>query len=135
MLGLVEGIAGVTQSVTQGLAGSLSDKLQHRKPIALVGYLLAAVGKPLMGMATMWQGVLGGRFIDRLGAGTRSAPRDALIASSVAEEDRGRAYGLEGAGDNAGAFLGPLLAVLLFVCGKLGPPDHGATENSRRWSN
>ena len=96
---------------------------------------MAAVGKPLMGMATMWQGVLGGRFIDRLGAGTRSAPRDALIASSVAEEDRGRAYGLEGAGDNAGAFLGPLLAVLLFVCGKLGPPDHGATENSRRWSN
>ncbi|MGA2397103.1 MAG: MFS transporter [Steroidobacteraceae bacterium] len=115
VLGLVEGIAGATQNVTQGLAGSLSDKLQHRKPIALMGYFLAAVGKPLMGLATMWQAVLGGRFIDRLGAGTRSAPRDALIASSVAEADRGRAFGLEGAGDNAGACLGPLLAVLLFV--------------------
>jgi MFS family permease len=115
VLGLVEGIAGATQNITQGLSGSLSDKLQHRKSIALAGYFLAAIGKPLMGMATIWQGVLGGRFIDRLGAGTRSAPRDALIASSVAEEDRGRAFGLEGAGDNAGACLGPLLAVLLFV--------------------
>lgn len=115
VIGLVEGIAGATQNIAQGLAGSLSDKLQHRKPIALVGYLLAAVGKPLMGMATIWQGVLGGRFIDRLGAGTRSAPRDALVASSVAEENRGKAFGLEGAGDNAGAFLGPLLAVLLFI--------------------
>jgi MFS family permease len=119
VLGLVEGIAGATQNIVQGLAGSLSDKLQHRKPIALAGYLLAAIGKPLMGMATIWQGVLGGRFIDRLGAGTRSAPRDALVASSVAEGDRGKAFGLEGAGDNAGAFLGPLLAVLLFIIWRL----------------
>jgi MFS family permease len=57
---------------------------------------------------------LGGRFLDRLGAGFRSAPRDALIASSVLDENRGRAFGLEGIGDNLGAFLGPLLAVLLF---------------------
>jgi len=119
VLGLVEGIAGATQNITQGLSGSLSDRLQHRKSIALVGYFLAAIGKPLMGLATGWQGVLGGRFIDRLGAGTRSAPRDALIASSVAEENRGRAFGLEGAGDNAGACLGPLLAVLLFVVWQL----------------
>jgi MFS family permease len=68
-----------------------------------------------MGLATTWQGVLGGRFLDRLGAGTRSAPRDALIAASVDEANRGRAFGLEGVGDNAGAFLGPLLAVLLLV--------------------
>jgi MFS family permease len=89
--------------------------LQKRKSIALVGYFLAAVGKPLMGVATTWQGVLGGRFLDRLGAGTRSAPRDALIASSVAAADRGKAFGLEGVGDNAGAFLGPLLAILLLT--------------------
>ncbi len=119
VLGLVEGIAGATQNITQGLAGSLSDKLQHRKPIALLGYLFAAIGKPLMGVSMMWQGVLFGRLVDRLGAGTRSAPRDALIASSVAEQDRGRAFGLEGAGDNAGAFLGPLLAVLLFAVWRL----------------
>jgi MFS family permease len=115
VVGLVEGVAGATQNVIQGLAGSLSDRLQRRKPIALVGYLLAAIGKPVMGIATGWQGVLGGRFLDRLGAGTRSAPRDALIASSVDEANRGRAFGLEGVGDNAGAFLGPLLAVLLLI--------------------
>jgi MFS family permease len=107
VIGLVEGIAGATQNIAQGLSGSLSDKLQRRKSIALVGYFLAAIGKPLMGIATMWQGVLCGRFVDRFGAGTRSAPRDALITSSVDEASRGRAFGLEGTGDNAGAFLGP----------------------------
>jgi MFS family permease len=115
VVGLVEGIAGATQNIVQGFSGSLSDRLQRRKPIALVGYLLAALGKPLMGTATTWRGVLGGRFLDRLGAGTRSAPRDALIASSVDEANRGKAFGLEGVGDNAGAFLGPLLAILLLI--------------------
>ncbi len=115
VVGLVEGVAGAAQNITQGLSGSLSDKLQKRKPIALVGYFLAAIGKPLMGLASIWQGVLGGRLLDRFGAGTRSAPRDALIASSVDEAHRGRAFGLEGAGDNAGAFFGPLLAALLLV--------------------
>lgn len=66
-----------------------------------------------MGLATIWQGLFGARLLDRLGAGTRAAPRDALIASSVDEKDRGRAFGLEGLGDNLGAFLGPLLAVFL----------------------
>src|SRR5271170_7185842 len=119
VVGLVEGIAGATQNITQGLSGSLSDKLQKRKPIALVGYFLAAIGKPLMGFASIWQGVLGGRLLDRFGAGTRSAPRDALIASSVDEAHRGKAFGLEGVGDNAGAFLGPLLAVLLLIVWRL----------------
>ena len=73
IVGLVEGISGATQNITQGFSGSLSDKLQRRKPIALVGYLLAAIGKPLMGVATIWQGVLAGRFVDRFGA-TRSLP-------------------------------------------------------------
>jgi MFS family permease len=119
VVGLVEGIAGATQNITQGLSGWLSDKLQKRKPIALVGYFLAAIGKPLMGLASIWQGVLGGRLLDRFGAGTRSAPRDALIASSVDEAHRGKAFGLEGVGDNAGAFLGPLLAVLLLIVWQL----------------
>ncbi|HET7852820.1 MAG TPA: MFS transporter [Methyloceanibacter sp.] len=115
VVGLVEGTAEATQNIVQGFSGWLSDKLQRRKPIAVAGYLLAAVAKPLMGMATTWQGVFGGRALDRLGAGTRSAPRDALIASSVKDEDRGKAFGLEGIGDNAGAFLGPLLAVVLLI--------------------
>jgi MFS family permease len=115
VVGLVEGIAEATQNVIQGFSGSLSDRLRRRKPIALAGYLLSALAKPLMGTATIWQGLLGGRFLDRLGAGARSAPRDALIAASVDEANRGRAFGLEGVGDNAGAFLGPLLAILLLV--------------------
>ena len=115
IVGLVEGIAQATQNIIQGFSGWLSDKLQKRKSLALAGYLLSAVAKPLIGLAQMWQGVLGGRFLDRLGAGFRSAPRDALIASSVAEENRGRAFGLEGIGDNLGAFLGPLLAVVLLI--------------------
>ncbi len=115
IVGLVEGIATATQNVIQGFSGSLSDHLQRRKPIALVGSFLSAVAKPVMGVASVWEGVMGGRFLDRLGAGTRSAPRDALIAASVDEASRGRAFGLEGLGDNAGAFLGPLIAILLLM--------------------
>lgn len=115
IVGVVEGIAEATQNVVQGFSGWLSDKLQKRKSLALTGYFVSALGKPLMGIATTWTGVLGGRSLDRLGAGFRSAPRDALIASSVPDEFRGRAFGLEGIGDNLGAFLGPLLAILLFL--------------------
>ena len=120
VVGLVEGIAQATQNIVQGLSGWLSDKLQKRKSLALAGYFLAAVAKPLIGLAKAWPGVMGGRFLDRFGAGFRSAPRDALIASSVAEESRGRAFGLEGMGDNLGAFLGPLLAVALLISFHLG---------------
>jgi MFS family permease len=113
IVGLVDGFAQATQNIVQGFSGAVSDKLQKRKPPALVGYFLSAISKPLMGLATSWQGLFAARWLDRLGAGSRSPPRDALIASSVDEVNRGRAFGLEGAGDNAGAFLGPLLAVLL----------------------
>jgi len=113
IVGLVDGFAQATQNIVQGFSGALSDKLRKRKSIALAGYLLAAAAKPLMGLSPVWQGVFGARLLDRLGAGVRAAPRDALIASSVDEKDRGRAFGLEGAGDNAGAFLGPLLAIFL----------------------
>jgi MFS family permease len=113
IVGLIDGFAQATQNIVQGFSGAVSDKLQKRKPVALVGYFLAALGKPLMGLSTVWQGVFGARLLDRLGTGIRSSPRDALIASSVEERDRGRAFGLEGVGDNAGAFVGPLFAVLL----------------------
>jgi MFS family permease len=113
IVGLVDGFAQAAQNIMQGFSGALSDRLQRRKPVAIVGYLLAAIAKPLMGLATVWPALFGARLLDRLGSGTRSAPRDALIASSVDEENRGRAFGLEGVGDNAGAFLGPLFAALL----------------------
>ncbi len=113
IVGLVDGFAQAAQNIVQGFSGALSDRLQKRKSIALAGYLLGAVAKPLMGLSTVWQGLFGARLLDRLGSGTRSAPRDALIASSVSEKDRGSAFGIEGVGDNTGAFLGPLLAVFL----------------------
>jgi MFS family permease len=113
IVGLVDGFAQAAQNIVQGLSGTLSDRLQRRKPVALAGYFLAAISKPLMGLATVWQVVFGARLLDRLGAGARSAPRDALIAASVAPEQRGRAFGLEGVGDNAGAFLGPLVTLFL----------------------
>jgi MFS family permease len=115
IVGLVDGIAQATQNIVQGFSGWLSDKLQRRKPIALIGYFLAAIAKPVIGDAGAWPTVLGARFLDRLGTGFRSAPRDALIAASVAEAHRGKAFGLEGIGDNLGAFLGPLLAVVLLI--------------------
>jgi MFS family permease len=113
IVGLVDGLAQATQNIVQGFSGTLSDKSQNRRAIALAGFLVAAIAKPLMGLSTIWQGVFGARLLDRLGAGIRSAPRDALVASSVEEKDRGKAFGLESLGDNAGAFLGPLVAVFL----------------------
>lgn len=113
IVGLIDGFAQATQNIVQGLSGTLSDRLQKRKPVALAGYFLAAVAKPLMGLSTAWQAVFGARVLDRFGTGVRSAPRDALIASSADESKRGRAFGLESLGDNAGAFLGPLVAAYL----------------------
>jgi MFS family permease len=116
IVGIIEGIAETTQNIVQGFSGWLSDRLQKRKGIAVFGYVLAAIAKPLIGIAGAWPLVLGARFMDRFGSGTRSAPRDALIAASTDEKNRGKAFGLEGAGDNLGAFIGPLIAiVLIFV--------------------
>jgi len=119
IVGVIEGIAQATQNIVQGASGYLSDKWQRRKPIALFGYILSAVSKPFIGIANTWPGALAARISDRLGSGTRSAPRDALIALSVQEKDKGKAFGLEGIGDNLGAFLGPLITVLLFFTLKL----------------
>ncbi len=120
IVGLVEGFAQAAQNIVQGFSGALSDRLQKRKGIALAGYLTAAIAKPLMGISTVWQGVFSARLLDRLGAGTRSAPRDALIASSVDENVRGKAFGLEGIGDNTGAFVGPLFAIFLLYSLRVG---------------
>lgn len=86
ILGIIEGVASATQNIVQGFSGWFSDKIKRRKPITLAGYTIAAISKPLTGFAINWQEVLGARFLDRFGTGTRSAPRDALIASSVEEK-------------------------------------------------
>ncbi len=113
IVGIVEGIATATQNIVQGFSGTFADKFGKRKPVALLGYALAALTKPVFGISFFWQQVLAVRFLDRLGTGIRSAPRDGLIAQSATDKNRGKAFGLEGIGDNLGAFLGPLLAILL----------------------
>ncbi len=115
LVGVIEGVAPAIQNLTQGFSGWLSDRLQRHKAIALFGYALSAIAKPMIGLATGWQGVLVARSLDRFGAGTRSAPRDALIAASVDEAHRGKAFGLEGFGDNLGACLGPLVTMALIT--------------------
>ena len=93
VVGLIEGIATGLQNLIQGFSGSLSDRLQRRKPLALAGFAISALSKPLIGLAGAWPGVLGARTADRLGAGFRSAPRDALVAASD-----GNVYGTSGRG-------------------------------------
>lgn len=115
VVGLIEGIATGLQNLIQGFSGSLSDRLQKRKSLALIGFALSAISKPMIGLAGAWPGVFAARSADRLGSGFRSAPRDALVAASAEEAYRGKAFGLEGAGDNAGAFIGPLITVGLLT--------------------
>lgn len=113
VVGLVEGVAQACQYIIQGFSGYLADKIRWKKPVALFGYLLGAVSKPFIGLSSSWTQVLAFRAFDRLGSGTRSAPRDALIASSVEAPHRGKAFGLEGIGDNLGAVIGPLIAIFI----------------------
>ncbi len=112
-VGAVEGVAEATQHIVQGGSGWVADHMRQNKPLALLGYTLGALAKPTIGFSAVWQQVLGARLADRLGTGIRSAPRDALLASSVSSERRGAAFGLEGVGDNFGAVVGPLLAAAL----------------------
>ncbi|MCA9934451.1 MAG: MFS transporter [Ardenticatenaceae bacterium] len=111
VIGLIEGLAESTASLLKILSGWISDKLGQRKGLAVVGYGLSSIAKPLLYFVTSWWGVLAVRFGDRVGKGIRTAPRDALIADSIGEEHRGLAYGLHRAGDTAGAMIGILIAL------------------------
>jgi MFS family permease len=119
-LGLIEGVAESTASFTKVASGWLSDRMRHRKRFVVLGYLIAAVARPLVGLAQTWGQVLAIRFADRLGKGVRTPPRDALLAAMTPAGIRGRAFGLQRAMDNAGAVAGPIVAALLlrFVTGE-----------------
>ncbi len=108
-VGLIEGVAESTASLLKLFSGRLSDRSGRRKPLALTGYGLAAVSKPLIAVAGAWPHVLGARFLDRVGKGLRAAPRDALIAENCSAQERGRAFGFHRSMDTTGAVLGPLL--------------------------
>ena len=113
IVGLVEGLAEATSSVLKLIAGRLADRGVPAKRLVLGGYGLANVARPLIGLATGWTAVLLLRFLDRVGKGLRSAPRDALIAGAVDAADRGRAFGFHRSMDHFGAVIGPLLAFAL----------------------
>lgn len=112
-IGLVEGVAEATASITKVFSGALSDYLGKRKWLVVSGYGLGAITKPLFPLATSVTWVFIGRFVDRIGKGIRGAPRDALVADITPQALRGAAYGLRQALDSVGAFVGPLLAVVL----------------------
>ncbi|HIQ41861.1 MAG TPA: MFS transporter [Pseudomonas oleovorans] len=115
VIGLLEGIAEATALITKIFSGALSDYLGKRKGLAVLGYGLGALSKPLFAIANTPGLVFGARFMDRVGKGIRGAPRDALVADVTPEQVRGAAYGLRQSLDTIGAFLGPLLAVALML--------------------
>lgn len=114
-LGVIEGVAEATACIVKVFSGALSDRWGKRKSLALLGYGLAAVTKPLFPLAGSAALVFTARCIDRIGKGIRGAPRDALVADYTTPEQRGAAYGLRQSLDTTGAFIGPLLAIGLLV--------------------
>jgi MFS family permease len=112
-VGFIEGIAEATASITKIFSGALSDWLGKRKVLAVIGYGLAALTKPVFPLAPSVGWLVGARFLDRVGKGIRGAPRDALVADIAPAELRGASFGLRQSLDTTGAFLGPLLAIVL----------------------
>lgn len=114
-VGLIEGFAEATALIVRVFSGTLSDYLGRRKALAVIGYGLGALSKPLFAVATSAGMVFTARFLDRTGKGIRGAPRDALVADLTPPQVRGAAYGLRQSLDTVGAFIGPLLAVGLML--------------------
>jgi MFS family permease len=115
IVGIVEGVAEATALIVKVFSGAVSDYLGRRKQLAVLGYGLGAISKPLFALALTVEWVFVARFMDRIGKGIRGAPRDALIADLTPPTIRGAAYGLRQSLDTVGAFLGPLLAVGLML--------------------
>lgn len=115
VVGLIEGVAEAAASILKLVAGWLADRGWNQKGLVVGGYALSNLARPLIGLALGWTLVLMLRFLDRVGKGLRTAPRDAMIAASVAPEVRGRAFGFHRALDHSGAVLGPLLAFALLA--------------------
>ncbi len=115
-LSLIEGIAESTASLIKALSGWWSDKIRKNKPFMVVGYAFTALLCPLFAFAVTPSQVLAIRFMERIGKGIRTAPRDSLIAGASEDGARGRSFGFHKAMDNSGAIIGPLLAAgILFL--------------------
>ncbi len=114
-VGLLEGAAEATALIVKVFSGAISDWWGRRKPLAVLGYSLGALTKPLFALATTVEPVVAARLLDRVGKGIRGAPRDALVADIAPPDQRGAAFGLRQSLDTVGAFLGPLLAMGLML--------------------
>lgn len=117
VVGLIEGLAEATASLLKLVSGWLADRGWRAKRLVVGGYLVSNIARPLIGLALGWGGVLALRFLDRIGKGLRTAPRDAMIAAAADLTIRGRAFGFHRAMDHAGAMLGPLIAFALLQTG------------------
>ena len=117
IVGLIEGVAEATASILKLISGWLADRGWRAKDLVLCGYGLSNIARPLVGFAIAWPWVIALRFVDRIGKGIRTAPRDAMIAGATSQTSRGRAYGFHRSMDHAGAVIGPLLAFALLTTG------------------
>lgn len=112
-VGVIEGIAEATASLGKLIAGWYSDRIRVRKNIAVFGYGLSTLTRPIIALATLPWHILGARFVDRIGKGIRTSPRDALLACSVDPSKKGKAFGFHRAMDHAGAIVGPAMALAI----------------------
>jgi MFS family permease len=134
VIGLLEGMAESIASLLKLVAGNLSDRWKARKGLAVAGYALSACAKPFFGLAATWGQVATARWLERVGKGVRTAPRDALLADSASKERRGFVFGLHRAADTLGAVVG--LGVALLVVWRLqglGADLDGATFRQVVW--
>jgi MFS family permease len=127
-IGLIEGLAESTASITKLLSGWYSDRIGARKPIAVFGYSLSTLTRPFVALAFKPWHVLASRFTDRIGKGIRTSPRDALISTSVDKKVQAKAFGFHRALDNLGALVGPGIAMILLY---LLPHNFGVLKNYR----
>jgi MFS family permease len=116
-IGFVAGISESMASFFKVFSGTLSDRIKKRKIIAVFGYGISTLSRPILALASTWGHVLGFRLLDRAGKGVRTPPRDALIADAVSADRYGRSFGIQRAMDTAGAVLGPALASGILALG------------------
>ena len=110
---IIEGVAESTASVLKALSGWVSDKRGKNKPLMIAGYLMTAIITPLFSFVSSWYQVLFYRFLEKVGKGVRTAPRDSIIAGSGGSKSHGKNFGFHKAMDNSGAIVGPLLSYLI----------------------
>jgi len=115
VLGIIEGVAETTAALLKLISGIISDKIGKRKLLVLIGYAISSLTRPFTGLVTSaWQ-IVAVRMLDRVGKGIRTAPRDALVASSVDETIRGKSFGFHRAMDHTGAVIGPVIAIITLL--------------------